>query len=90
MQDSESIYRFPRFPPDERLSKIWADGGYAGQQDLGRQKLAGQLVEWLKRSFGWVLEIASRLLSPSNYYMFCTDTARPLYIGPKLGQTQMV
>ncbi|MDW8036933.1 MAG: transposase, partial [Thermoguttaceae bacterium] len=27
-----------------------ADGGYAGQ-----------LIEWLKRSFGWVLEIVSRL-----------------------------
>lgn len=32
-----------------RLKKIWADGGYAGQ-----------LVEWVKSSFRWVLEIVSR------------------------------
>ena len=32
-----------------RLKKVWADGGYAGQ-----------LVQWVKSSFGWVLEIVSR------------------------------
>lgn len=32
-----------------RLKKIWADGGYAGQ-----------LVEWVKSSFRWVLEIVTR------------------------------
>jgi|YNPBryunderm2012_1023409.scaffolds.fasta_scaffold05325_2 putative transposase len=32
-----------------RLKKVWADGGYAGQ-----------LVEWVKSSFRWVLEIVSR------------------------------
>jgi len=32
-----------------RLKKIWADGGYAGQ-----------LVEWVKSSFRWVLEIVHR------------------------------
>mgnify|MGYP005864290653 CR=1 FL=1 len=35
-----------RFP---RLKKIWADGGYAGQ-----------LVEWVKSSFRWVLQIVRR------------------------------
>lgn len=32
-----------------RLILIWADGGYAGQ-----------LVDWVKASFGWVLEIVKR------------------------------
>ncbi len=32
-----------------RLRLIWADGGYAGQ-----------LVEWVKSTFGWVLEIVKR------------------------------
>jgi len=32
-----------------RLSLIWADGGYAGQ-----------LVEWIKNCYGWVLEMIKR------------------------------
>ena len=32
-----------------RLKKVWADGGYAGQ-----------LVEWVKSSFRWVLQIVRR------------------------------
>lgn len=35
-----------RFP---RLTKIWADGGYAGQ-----------LVEWAKNLGGWLLDIVRR------------------------------
>lgn len=35
-----------RFP---RLKLIWADGGYAGK-----------LVDWVKQSCGWVLEIVKR------------------------------
>lgn len=35
-----------RFP---RLQLIWADGGYAGQ-----------LIEWVRSRFGWVLEIVKR------------------------------
>jgi putative transposase len=35
-----------RFP---RLELIWADGAYAGE-----------LVEWVKTLFGWVLEIVKR------------------------------
>lgn len=32
-----------------RLERIWADGGYAGQ-----------LIEWVKQTCGWVLEIVKR------------------------------
>jgi len=32
-----------------RLQRIWADGGYAGQ-----------LVEWVKERYGWVVEIVRR------------------------------
>jgi putative transposase len=32
-----------------RLKLIWADGGYAGQ-----------LIEWVKQSCGWILEIVKR------------------------------
>ena len=32
-----------------RLKLIWADGGYAGQ-----------LIEWVKQSCGWILEIVER------------------------------
>jgi putative transposase len=32
-----------------RLERIWADGGYAGQ-----------LIEWTKQAYGWVLEIVKR------------------------------
>lgn len=32
-----------------RLKRIWADGGYAGQ-----------LIEWVKQTSGWVLEIVKR------------------------------
>ena len=32
-----------------RLTKIWADGGYAGQ-----------LIEWVKTECGWTLEIVKR------------------------------
>lgn len=35
-----------KFP---RLSRIWADGGYSGQ-----------LVDWVKKFSGWVLEIVKR------------------------------
>ena len=35
-----------RFP---RLRLIWADGGYAGQ-----------LIEWVKATAGWILEIVKR------------------------------
>ena len=33
----------------ERLRLIWADGGYRGK-----------LVDWVKRAYGWVLEIVKR------------------------------
>lgn len=39
-----------------RLKKIWADGGYAGQ-----------LVECVKSSFRWVLEIVSRSEEASGF-----------------------
>jgi putative transposase len=32
-----------------RLKLIWADGGYAGQ-----------LIEWVKQTFGWIVEIVKR------------------------------
>lgn len=32
-----------------RLKLLWADGGYAGQ-----------LIDWVKQAFGWVLEIVKR------------------------------
>ena len=32
-----------------RLELIWADGGYAGQ-----------LIDWVKRSFNWILQIVKR------------------------------
>ena len=32
-----------------RLKRIWADGGYAGQ-----------LIEWVKQTSGWLLEIVKR------------------------------
>ena len=35
-----------KFP---RLKRIWADGGYAGQ-----------LIDWVKRVSGWVLDIVTR------------------------------
>jgi putative transposase len=32
-----------------RLKLVWADGGYAGQ-----------LIDWVQQTFGWVLEIVKR------------------------------
>ena len=32
-----------------RLKLVWADGGYAGQ-----------LIDWVKQAYGWVLEIVKR------------------------------
>lgn len=47
-----------KFP---RLKRIWADAGYAGQ-----------LVEWTKKTGGWVLEIVKR-----------TDTLSKFVVLPK-------
>ena len=44
-----------------RLKLIWADGGYAGQ-----------LIEWVKQSWGWTLEIVKR-----------SDHARGFQVLPK-------
>jgi transposase len=36
-----------------RLKLIWADGGYRGYR--------GELIEWVKRTLGWQLEIVAKV-----------------------------
>lgn len=50
--------RYPHWWRFCRLQLIWADGGYRGE-----------LVEWVKRKFGWTLEIVERLGDQSGFVL---------------------
>ena len=49
-RDGAKLLFFQAAAPFPTISLVWADGGYAGQ-----------LIEWLHRWCGWVLEIVHKL-----------------------------
>jgi putative transposase len=50
--------RYPHWWRYCRLELIWADGGYRGE-----------LVEWVKRKFGWTLQIVERMGGQSGFVL---------------------